>query len=165
VNDLAIGVVGGLLTAFVLFLGRHFLVTTILPWWRATMYDGVSVDGEWVWKGVTPSGTKHTGTLQLTQRGKAIVGTLKVVVTSENWRGPPEETYYLRGEIHGSAIALLGADEKKGRMNPIVMMLTTDAGDYELKGAWTWLSMSSGGLVHHMDILPERRGQGAKRAA
>jgi hypothetical protein len=102
--SILLGVVSGLLSTLLTWLGYKFSTDTVVPWYQRQLYRGVLIDG--TWKGQRQDiDTLYGFSLHLTQNGHHLKGTFTAENRREN-ESDTSKTFVLDGEITDDCVLL-----------------------------------------------------------
>jgi hypothetical protein len=94
------GIVAGVATSAILFLGSVFVAKVLIPWYQAITYQGVDLTGTWV-HDKNLGGIRYDYVLTLTQRSHALAGNL--ILKKTGAPGPPAGDYVQAFDVVGSS--------------------------------------------------------------
>ncbi len=81
-ETIILGIISGVITSAVIYLLVIIFNNIVLPWYRALIYCGVSIDGTWKEELDFENGNTQVSTAELTQKANAISGNVTIVKSS-----------------------------------------------------------------------------------
>ena len=136
-ETIILGIVSGIITSAVIYLFVIIFNHIVLPWYRAFIYRGVSIDGTWEGELDFGNGNTQVSTAELTQKANAISGNV-TVVKSTNGQIMKTEIMSLSGTVKDRLFnaKLIPVDKK--RVGIITVLLEVIGDGSRMRGSTTW---------------------------
>jgi hypothetical protein len=132
-TNIMIGVVGGILSTMVIQSFVALIKNTLIPRYRAMIYDGIVIDGKWV------SITDHKRAtqeyyLELNQKADSITGTVVSYKKHKDAERKDCETFVLKGRVKNRLFFGEMAPTDSNRLGQICFLLDIVKDGAELSG-------------------------------
>ena len=140
--NIFLGVVSGVVTAMLLYLGARFVESTITPWMKQIRYDGVDIEGEWAERAsdLGASFSSET-TLALRQSARDVQGNYSCRVRS------PSNSFDLHmtatGQLWEGYLSLTLRPVDRSVTSVSTVLLKVDGGGVSLRGVKAFRNVNS----------------------
>jgi len=141
-QSIVLGVVSGLISGYALYILAALFRRIILPWYRNTIYKGLSISGTWQLQ--SDDYQRRDITFQINQKADALRG-LSTHVLREGQNDRLSErvrTYALDGTIHDRFVIITGRPIEASRIGAMTFLLEVLGDGTVMKGFGSGYSSS-----------------------
>lgn len=135
-ENVVLGIVAGVLTSLLLAILGVLLTRVILPWYRALVYHGIDLEGEWRSQ-VQEHGANYVYRVNLQQRAHDLTGTATITKS-----GPDDyqDVFSLTGFTWEGYVSLTLRSVSRRRLSFASALLRTEDRGGRLVGHWAFRS-------------------------
>lgn len=142
---IATGVVGGVVTAGLLFVTRTLVIGHLLPWYHDLVYRGINVDGVWF---ASDFWMSQDIRININQRAGAISGDAQFSRRHEERDRDLEDlrVFNIDGRIQDRYVTLTLSHTNRQRIGVVTFLLEPVCDGRQLKGAMSFVSIVNNSL-------------------
>lgn len=146
-HELIIGIVGGLLSAVIVFLVGLLIKKVVLPSITAYLYQGPNLSGQWKCYDASEENAECTGTAEINQKGEKVKATLRLVKSRAG--RPINKQFQYEGRLASGQLTLLFEDTslKRFAIGAVVVKLSPD--NQTMSGKTTYFDHGLNKVVAH----------------
>lgn len=156
-EDIYLGIISGLFTAFFIWFGQSLWKMKIEPYIINKLYTGFRINGEWYEEHcILDSQMKQYSDIKIKQIGSKIKGT--IYITKENI--DEVKFFEVKGEIVGDLITLMSYNKNHSQIGGQTYILTTILDGRALSGKKNYYEISATNkteCIKTLDILWKRK--------
>jgi len=136
------GVIAGISTSFIIFLIIQIFNKIIVPWYKTTVYNGLSIDGVWEEKHEYEN-CSDVSKLAITQNAQSIKGLMTTVKSDKNIDNIEVKNFILKGSFHDGHVILSGNNANSKYRGHVTYLLKVSNGGKALVGVMSWVDSGS----------------------
>lgn len=136
-ENIVLGILSGIFTSFLLYIGTKLFENTFLPWYLASRYKGIDISGNWKYIMPFKSGNVSTFLVEVEQKAEKIkcyVSETKTLVGSNKTE---MRIYEYDGSIQDRFVTLAGRDKNKASLGVYSFLLEVNGSGQEMNGYGT----------------------------
>ncbi len=136
------GVIAGIFTSFIIFLLVQIFNKIIIPWYKSTIYSGLSIDGVWEDEH-EHAGASDVAKLAITQNGQFLKGLMTIVKYDKETGVTEVKNFVLTGSFHDGHLTLSGNNANPKYRGHVIYLLKVSNGGKTLDGIMSWVDSGS----------------------
>lgn len=172
-SNLFVGIIGGLVTALLLFIWFFLLKSVINPWWENRLYKGVVLAGTWIGRRVAHHKIKEKSQenlntiheelniqMELEQSGYNLKGifTAESLTVDKSGKEKYRNIYKIKGHVHDNYVTLEYHPLSQKRTGMGTFLMEVKNGGKNLKGDITFLEEDDMEIVTLEGAILNRMG-------
>jgi hypothetical protein len=133
-ENIVLGILSGIVTSFLLYLGTKLFENTLVPWYLAARYKGIDISGNWKYIMTFSSGNVSTFLVEVEQKAekvKCYVSETKTLVGNSKTE---MRIYEYDGSIQDRFVTLAGRDKNKANLGVYSFLLEVKGSGQEMVG-------------------------------
>lgn len=150
-ENVILGVLAGVLTSFLLAVAGVLITKVVLPWYRALVYHGVDLEGEWSSQ-LEEHGANYVYRVTLQQRAHDLTGAATI---TKSGAGPEDyqDVFALTGFTWEGYVSLTLRSVSRKRLSFASALLRTENRGGKLVGHWAFRSGRSDQVESEQIVL------------